>query len=125
MQDIIEYQGRFWKKITKNDWKDLPGKDILYCEGRAPIGYHKIDRIEYLWNDGPSVRFYYDGQTAWGSSNGSTSLDNSLKVRTYYIETLNFDSTKCHCDGPVFNRFCFDTQKVEPICAKCRRRKCV
>lgn len=119
MQDIIQYKGKLWRRIIRNDWENLPGKNILFKTAVGVKGFHKVASLSF-GSRGLGVTFTYAGRTSWDSLEGGTDLDNTHGW--YYIEVPK-DSNKCYCCGPTFNKFCFDTQRVEPVCARCRRRK--
>lgn len=35
----------------------------------------------------------------------------------------DLDPMKCYCLGPSISKWCFDSNKMENVCAKCRKRK--
>ena len=116
MQDIIEYNGKRWRPITEADIPHLAGKKVLYTAMQhfGPTTISSIDR------SGDYINLRYAGLSPWHTSGGSWFVNDPSP---YYIEDDSIDTTLCYCGGLTKSRWCFDTNKVEPICVRCRKRK--
>jgi len=117
----IEFEGRMYRRLMSEDCKNLTGKKLLVCGGDFHEGQRALITVHtsVLWLH--SVYIQYENNTPWGSAQGTQTFSDATSV--FYISAEPCNEALCYCAGPSEERWCYDTNKIEPLCVRCRKRK--
>lgn len=116
---MIEFDGRLWRPMTYEEAKECTGKEVLLCHPHEGNMY--VIRINHIFVNNASISFHYESPTPWGTHSGGFYLEEELTW--WYLPAESIDATLCYCSGPAENKWCFDTNTVEPLCCRCHKRK--
>ena len=124
------YNGEEWELVPWELLHMCHGKEVLlhgtYSYPGAQNDILVTCRETFLRSERTTL-LYYDRRLSDGCDRCSIDRDAYANGGGYipYLRnnTLHVDDSSCHCAGPSTNKWCFDTNKVETVCCRCRKRK--
>lgn len=122
---MIEYQGEQWELIPFDELKNYEGQELLMFNVYRQVGgLMVIPKIERRLR---GYSLVYNNPSPW---NGSRTCmiepdmyNYSRDNRMPYRRVGPVDPLKCYCNGPTVSKWCYDSNKVEKLCVRCKKRK--
>lgn len=129
MKEIIDFNGEQWELIPFEELYEyvLEGNTevlILAANSRDAI-YSSIEQITgIVYIDNIHILLKHNGSSICASTSILLPLDKSSWLPYRRINPKNiYEQSFCFCGGPAHNHWCYDTNKVESICYRCKKRK--
>lgn len=125
MSNTVIFEGEEWEKVPWENIEDCVGKEVLLygthttCENEIVIcsNVKQARNQKVLWFDigrhGCTHCTFYDS----GYHSGGCMYFPYLRVNK---DTAN---NCCRCGGPSIDKWCYDTNRIEKLCARCKKRK--
>ena len=120
----IMWEGEEWELIPWEELKDVVGTEVLIYRDNPENTICAGVRICIKW-DGEYL--FYDRKIhTHEHCNFGRGMWNDPDRWYLPYRKVNTDPNApsyCCCNGPVVDRRCFDTFKIEKVCVRCRKRK--
>lgn len=118
-EKIVIWENEEWELLSFEEVTRVKNEDILIYDPQ----HHSDCHVSYCTHfDHSSSELQYDST----GGSGCYLLPGMWERGSWFLPYRKrgpIDTTKCRCGGPSSNRFCFDTQRVEVVCCRCKKRK--